>query len=158
MEQQATESRAAKVLLKRGVKVPVTAPLFLRLFGKKTINLSVTAPTTRTLLEIADKYLDMRITDTKDITLADAFTLYKKHSKGMTEIVSLCILNESRKFWRHKILARFLDKKLQQDEISYLFHLIIVYGGVEDFINSIRLMETIRITKPMNLSPKEKTS
>lgn len=158
MEQQATESRAAKVLLKRGVKVPVTAPLFLRLLGKKTINLNVHAPTSNTLLAIADKYLEMRIADTKDITLADAFAFYKKHGKTMTEIVALCILNQPQKFWRHKILARFIDKKLQQDEISYLFHLIIVYGGVEDFINSIRLMETIRITKPMNLSPKEKTS
>lgn len=156
MDKQATEQKAAKILLKRGVKVPVTAPLFLRLFGKKSINVTVKAPTTNTLLMVADKFLSLRITETKDLSLTEAFELYKKHSRKMTEIVTLCILNSPAKVWRHKILARFLEWKLQPDEITYLFHLIIAYGGVQDFINTIRFAETIRITKPMNLSQKKK--
>ena len=156
--EMATEKKAANILLKRGVNVPVTAPLFLRLFGKKTINLVVSAPTTYILISIAEKYLSMRIENTKDLTLPESFILLKNHAKTMSEIVSVCILNNEKKLWRHKFLASFIRKRLTAEELSYLFHLIIIYGGVEDFINTIRLMEAVRITKLMNLSPEEKMS
>lgn len=154
----ATEKKAANILLKRGVNVPVTAPLFLRIFGKKTINLIVSAPTTYTLISVAEKFLSMRIESTKDLSLPESFILLKNHAKTMAEIVAVCILNDENKQWRHKILASFIRKKLTAEELSYLFHLIIVYGGVEDFINTIRLVEAVRITKPMNLSPEKKMS
>lgn len=156
--EKATEHKAANILLKRGVKVPVTAPLFFRLLGKKTLNLTVSAPTTHTLIIIAEKFLSLRIQGTEDLSLPNSFELLKLHGKTMTEIVAACILNDHKKMWRHRFLADFLAKRLTAEELSYLFHLIIVYGGVEDFINTIRLTEAMRITKPMNLSPEEKTS
>lgn len=152
------EKKAANLILKRGVKVQVLAPLFLRLFGKKKITITIRAPKSLTLVRIAEKYLSMRIESTKDLTLPESFQLLKFHSSTMTEIIAICLLDSTLKMWRMKILARFLSRQLTQEEINYLFHLIIVYGGVEDFINTIRLMETVRITKPMNLSPEEKMS
>lgn len=152
------ERKAANLLLKRGVKVQVLAPLFLRMVGKKTMTVTVKAPKSSTLVRIAEKYLSMRIENTKDLTLPESFQLLKFHSFTMTEIIAICLLDSNKKMWRMKILARLLGKRLTQEEINYLFHLIIVYGGVEDFINTIRLMEAVRITKPMNLSPEEKMS
>lgn len=152
------ESKAANLILKRGVKVQVLAPLFLRFFGKKTMTITVRAPKSLTLVCIAEKYLSMRIENTKDLTLPESFQLLKSHSSTMTEIIAICLLDSKKKMWRMKFLAKFLASRLTQEEINYLFHLIIVYGGVEDFINTIRLMETVRITKPMNLSPEEKMS
>ena len=76
----------------------------------------------------------------------------------MTDIIAIAILNDPKKMWMYKIFSRFLSTSLQQEEINYLFHLLVIYGGVEDFINTIRLMETMKITKPMNLSPEEKMS
>ena len=158
MNDQATEHRAAKILLKRGVNVQVTAPLFLRLFGKKEIKLTISAPSIYTLTLIAEKYLSLRINETEDLNISTAFELLNLHSRAMSEIIAISILNSSKKMWRKRFLARFLEKKLTAEELSYLFHLIVAYGGIEDFINTIRLMESIRITKPMNLSPEEKTS
>lgn len=152
------EKKAANLILKRGVKVQVLAPLFFRLFGRKTMTVTVKAPKSTTLVEIAEKYLSMRIENTKDLSLPESFQLLKFHSSTMTEIIAICLLDSKKKMWRMKFFARFLSSRLTQEEINYLFHLIIVYGGVEDFINTIRLMETVRITKPMNLSPKEKMS
>lgn len=158
MNEQATENRAANLLLRRGVKVSVTAPLFLRLFGKKEINLVISAPSIYTLTLIAEKYLSLRIKETKDLNISEAFELLNMHSRAMSEIIAISILNNSKKMWRKRFLASFLEKRLTAEELSYLFHLIVAYGGIEDFINTIRLMEEIRITKPMNLSPEEKTS
>lgn len=157
MNAQATEQRAASLLLKKGVKVSITAPLFLRLLGKKKIDLVITAPTIYTLLLISEKFLSMRIPN-QELSISEAFTLYRFHGKTMTEIVAMAILNDKKKMWRKRFLARHLNKQLKPEELTYLFTLIIAYGGIEDFISTIRLMEQMKITRPMNLSPEEKMS
>jgi len=152
------EKRAANLLLERGVKVPVTAPLFLRLFGKKKINLIISAPTIATLTRIAEYYLDLNIKNTQDLTLPESFELLQKHSKAMSIIIATIILNKRNKYWMVKPLAYFLRGNIPMVELSTLFQLVILYGGVEDFINTIRLTEATRITMPMNLSQPQKTS
>lgn len=157
MNTQATEQRAASLLLKKGVKVSITAPLFLRLLGKKKIDLVITAPTIYTLLLISEKFLSMRILN-QELSISEAFALYRFHGKTMTEIVAMAILNDKKKMWRKRFLAKHLIKQLKPSELTYLFTLIIAYGGIEDFISTIRLMEQMKITRPMNLSPEEKMS
>lgn len=152
------EKRAANLLLKRGVKVSVLAPLFFRLFRKKNVEFVITAPTAATLIEISDIFLSMRIEKMDGLTVTEGFNYLKNHSKSMTKIVAVSIINNPRKMWFSKILTWFLSSRLTQEELSYLFHLIVVHGGIEDFINTIRLMEVMTITKPMNLSPEEKMS
>ncbi len=157
MNTQATEQRAASLLLKKGVKVSITAPLFLRLLGKKKIDLVIKAPTIYTLLLISEKFLSMRIPN-QELSISEAFALYRFHGKTMTEIVAMAILNDKKKMWRKRFLAKHLIKQLKPEELTYLFTLIIAYGGIEDFISTIRLMEQMKITRPMNLSPEEKMS
>ncbi len=153
------EKLAPELLLKRGVKVPVTAPLFLRLFGKKTVNLYLRQPTSRTLLKIAHQYLKMNITKSdEDISVNDAMKLYSEHGKTAHQIVSTGLLNSRWFNWLNKPLSYWLEGKLTEPHWLYLYQMIIVHGGVEDFLNTIRLIRTTRITKPMNLSPKEKAS
>lgn len=150
----ATEKRAADLLTERGVKVQVAAPLFFRIFGRRTISMEVTAPKVKTLLKIARIYLSMGISNTGDMTVKEAFGLYANHAKDMSRIVAMCIPG----IWSHRFRAWVMRRSMTEKEISYLFHLIILYGGIEDFINTIRLTEATRITKPMNLSPEEKMS
>lgn len=158
METQATEQRAASLLLKKGMKVSITAPLFLRLLGKKKIDLVITGPTTYTLLLITEKFLSLRINNESEISISNAFSLFKKSGKVMAEIIAIAIINDEKKLWKKRFLTKCLIKSLTPEELTYLFTLIIAYGGIEDFINSIRLMNQLRITKPMNLSPAEKMS
>lgn len=157
MNTKATELRAAKILLKKGVEVSITAPLFLRLLGKKTIKLVITAPTIYTLLLISEKILEMKI-PTQELSISESFVLFRYHGRKMTEIVAMAILNDSKKMWRKRFLAKHLLKNLKPEELNYLFTLVVAYGGIEDFTSTIRLMETMRVTKPMNLSPAEKMS
>src|SRR5690554_507475 len=155
---QNVEKRAANMLLERGVKVPVTAPLFLRIFGKKTVSLTITAPTIATLTKIAGKYLELNIKNIQELTLPESFELLEKHSKAMSIIIATIILNRRHTYWLAKPLAYFLRGRVPMNQLAYLFQLVILYGGIEDFINTIRLTEATRITMPMNLSQQQKTS
>lgn len=149
------EIKAANLLLARGVKVQVATPFFLRVFGKKSIQIEVKAPSTREFIKIAHTFLEMNIKNTGEMDLAEAFTLVSLHGKKMSEIIARSVSNRKIPIpW----LASILRRSLTQQELSYLFHLVIVYGGIEDFINTIRLAEATRITKPMNLSPAEEMS
>lgn len=153
-----TEKRAANLVLERGVKVPVTAPLFLRVFGKKKFNLLITAPTIATLTRIAEHYLALNINNTQELTLPESFELLKKHSKALSIIIATIVLNKRYKYWMIKPLAYFIRGGISMTEIAYIFQIVILYGGIEDFINTIRLTEATRITMPMNLSQEKKTS
>lgn len=153
------EKLAPDLLLKRGVPVPVTAPLFLRIFRKKTIKLVLFHPTGLTLLKIASKYLSMGVINDKDLSLPEAVKAYADHGKKVHQIVALGFLNSPYLNWLHKPLAWWLRRKLTEQHFLFLFNLLITHGGVEDFIATIRLIRKTRITKPMiNPSPKEKTS
>ncbi|WP_078779926.1 hypothetical protein [Elizabethkingia meningoseptica] len=153
------EKLAPDLLLKRGVPVPVTAPLFLRIFRKKTIKLVLFHPTGRTLLKIASKYLSMGVINDKDLSLQEAVKAYADHGKKVHEIVALGFLNSPYLNWLHKPLAWWLRGRLTEQHFLFLFNILITHGGVEDFIATIRLIRRTRITKPMvNLSPTEKAS
>lgn len=156
--EQLAEQQAVHILLSKGVKVHVATPFFIRMFGIKRIALTLIAPSIFILTKIAGKYLELNIKETKELTLPEAYALLQMHSRAMTEIVSIAILGKRQKMWMVRPLAYWLENRLTEKELSYLFQLIIVYGGVEDFINTIRLTEGTRITKPMNLSPEEKMS
>lgn len=153
-----TEKRAADILLKRGVKVTIKAPLFLRWFGKKTIALVVQAPTLYTLIRIAEESLRIDVELEKEIQLNNAISVVNEHGITLSRIVALAVLNNPRKQWRVGLLSRYLLRNIDVKELFYLYQLILLYGGYEDFINTIRFTQTTRITKPMNLSQQEKRS
>ncbi|WP_312207682.1 hypothetical protein [Empedobacter sp.] len=152
------EERAANIILKRGVKVPVTAPLFLRLFGKKKINLVVKALSIYTLKRVAVHYLQMQIKSTEEMTIPEGFEIIQLHDKAVSKIIAESILNNRWLKFLVPFVAYWLRGGLQATELFSLFQLVIVYGGIHDFINTIRLTEATRITMPMNLSQKETTS
>lgn len=155
-EDELIEKLVPEMLLKRGVKVNVRAPLFLRIFGKKELELTMYQPTSRTLLRIARVYLEIAPVEDK-AKLTTIMNYYVEHSKKVHRVISLGFLNNPRKMWRTKILAWYLSRTLSEQHFLYLFQILILHGGVEDFLNTIRLIGETRITKPMNQS-QEKTS
>ena len=153
-EQAATELNAANLILQRGVKVQVAAPLFFRIFGRSAIVMEVKALTIKNHVRGSRKFLEMGIQNTGDMSLKEAYTIYSFHAKKMSEIVALSIPG----IWPYQFRAKVLRDNLTDKELSYLYHLIVIHGGIQDFLNTIRLIEATRITKPMNLSPEEKMS
>ncbi len=150
------EKKIVNVLLKGGVAVPITAPFFLRLF-KKNKQLVVQLPRVDVLVKIADLWLSIEQDVDKELSLTDAFTLVKEHTKTISKIVAWCVVNNPKRAWQVSFVAKQL-RKLSANDLMQLYQIVILYGGLEDFINTIRLVGTTRITAPMNQSPEEKTS
>lgn len=152
------EKQVANILLERGVKVQLKAPLFLRWFGKKTVTYVVKAPTIRTLVKIADVSLDVPVNFDKEINIQQATKVVQQHGKKMSKIAALAILNSPAKNYKLNVLTNFLYKNMSAAELYYIYQMMLMYGGYEDFINIIRFTQATRITKPMNLSQNEKRS
>ena len=157
--EQITEIKASKLLLKRGVELMLPAPFFLRLIGKKQTKLILKTPCVESQLAISEAFLQTGIFLKEDeITMQKSLELLAKHGYIISEIIALAIKNETKINWKIRRLAKLLRKILNTEEMSYLFSLLVAFSGVQDFTNTIRLIQETRITKPMNLSPKEKTS
>ncbi|MFX1617832.1 hypothetical protein JZ945_03060 [Riemerella anatipestifer] len=154
-----TEIKAAKLLLKRGVELMLPAPFFLRLFGKKQIKLTLKTPCLESQLAVSEVFLQTGIFLKEDeISMQKALEILSNHGVRISEIIAMAIQNETRINWRVRRLAKRLRKNINTEEMSYLFSLLVAFSGVHDFTNTIRLIQETRITKPMNLSPTEKTS
>lgn len=153
-----TELQGARLLLKKGVLVPIAAPLLFRIFGIKVFKLKVKAPTAYQLLRIAELYLQMNVSTYSELNTNDVMQLYVKHHDKLSRIIAISMLKSTAKDWQINLLARRLYKNATQEQLNYIFRLLILHGGVQDFISTIKLVEETRITKPMNLSPEEKTS
>ncbi|AGC39520.1 hypothetical protein JSO53_04235 [Riemerella anatipestifer] len=157
--EQLTEIKAAKLLLKRGVELMLPAPFFLRLFGKKQIKLTLKTPCLESQLAVSEAFLQTGIFLKEDeISMQKALEILSNHGVRISEIIAMAIQNETRINWRIRRLAKRLRKNINTEEMSYLFSLLVAFSGVHDFTNTIRLIQETRITKPMNLSPTEKTS
>ncbi|MBS9774954.1 MAG: hypothetical protein KGV59_07370 [Tenacibaculum sp.] len=150
------EKQTVDLLLKRGVEVRIKAPLFLRIF-RRNKNMVVQLPRVDVLLEIANLWLTINQKADKELSLTDAFTLVKDHTKTISKIVAWCVVNNPKKAWQVGFVAKKL-RKLSAEDLMKLYQIVVLYGGLEDFINTIRLIGSTRITAPMNQSPKEKTS
>ncbi|MBT0527128.1 hypothetical protein AWN91_009515 [Riemerella anatipestifer] len=157
--EQLTEIKAAKLLLKRGVELMLPAPFFLRLFGKKQIKLTLKTPCLESQLAVSEAFLQTGIFLKEDeISMQKALEILSNHGVRISEIIAMAIQNETRINWRVRRLAKQLRQTINTEEMSYLFSLLVAFSGVQDFTNTIRLIQETRITKPMNLSPTEKTS
>ena len=154
------EQKTVNLLLERGVKVQTIAPLFLRIFGKKEVSFTVKAPSARTLIKIAGESLTIDKEVNKELSLQEATELIFLHGKTVSKIVALAILNGNlSQFFFTKILAAFLANRTTATGLCNTYAIIMLFGGIEDFTNTIRFIKTNRITKPMiKTSPKEKMS
>ncbi|MGV3705449.1 MAG: hypothetical protein ACO1NU_08725 [Arcticibacter sp.] len=157
---QQTELKAADTLLERGVRVKIRAPLLLRIFRKKTISLVIKQPTWGTMLRVSRLYLKMGISseELKGISVEKAIELMSKNGKGFSKIIACLLLNGYITYFLfNRPLAFFLRESMEPNRMAALVELIILFGGVEDFMNTIRSVSTTIVTAP-NLSPENQGS
>ncbi len=149
------ERQATQMLLEKGVPVQIVAPFFLRIFGKKSLSFTLTLPTLYTLMQIADECLKIEQDVTAELNTHEAMKLLANDGKRVRKIVAMALLNSSKWLWLSGWLGKQLSKCLKSEDMLQLYQLIVLHGGLEDFLNTIRLIRQTRITKPMNLSPNE---
>lgn len=156
-----TERRAAETLIERGVRVTIPAPRFFRLFGKREIGLTVKQPTLRTLLTVSALSLKAGFSfegiDSGNIDAAHQ--LIRDHARTLTRIVAVFILNKPTRIKLFAgILSCYLANRLTAQKITGIVVLMITFSGVQDFTNSIRLIRSMSLTTPRNLSPEDQGS
>lgn len=152
MEKPQVEQFAADTILQRGVKVKIPAPFLLRkLRIKKTFSLTLTSPFEGTMHRVASYYLSTGITQDKveGLTTEEAVALHAKHGKTISKAVAVAILNGyiSGKLFT-KPLAWYLRWHLTSHKLYILTTTLVIYGGVQDFINTTKSVRKMTLTKP----------
>ena len=155
------ERRAAETILERGVRVKLPAPRFLRLIGKKEISVTIRQPNMGTLLHVSRLSLKAGFSfEGIDAGNLDAaHELISKHTKTCIRIVAIIILGSKFKIWLFSgMLRRWLMGKVTPRRLFELILMTVTMSGVQDFTNAIRLIRSMRVTMPRNLSPESKGS
>jgi hypothetical protein len=151
MESEAIEKHAADLILKRGVRLQMRAPFFLRWLGKKTVSLVVSSPYEGTLHRVAGYYLEtgLEMADLDHITHERALSLMLAHSPSITKAVAVAWLNG---YWSGRLftrpLASYMRWHCRPEDILTVAMIILLYGGISDFMNITRSVRMMKITSP----------
>lgn len=161
MELSETERRAAETILERGVRVALPAPRFLRLLGKKEIGVTIKQPNMGTLLMVSELSLKEGFSfdgiDSGNLDAAHA--LISKHTKTCIRIVAVIILGSKLKVRLFsRLLSRWMLWKVTPRRLFDMVLMTVTLSGVQDFTNSIRLIRSMTVTMPRNLSPQDQGS
>lgn len=142
------EIKTVDTILDKGVRVPVPAPFFLRVFGKKVIYVVVRRPTLSILLLISKIYIKMNV-DLNETNWQKWIEVFTKSVYPTARIVALGMLRQ-RLF--HRLFARYLVKHIDAKYQAELASMLVSLSGVQDFTNTIRFIGEMKITAPTNLS------
>lgn len=151
MENPAVELHAADLLLKKGVRLKIRAPFFMRWVGKKTLSLTVTSPYEGTLARVARYYLSTGLTmeELEGISHEQALSILVKHGSVISKAVACAWLNG---YWAGKLFTKplswYIRWHAKPQEVLSILMLICLYGGVSDFMNITRSVRMMKITSP----------
>jgi hypothetical protein len=146
------EKFAADTILQRGVKLKMPAPFFMRLFGKKTVKFTLTSPFEGTLHRVASYYLSTGLTTEKltNATIEQALTIMQKHGNALNKALAVALLNGYVKGWLFtKPLAWYLRWHCKPKELFAAVTVLLIYGGVQDFMNTTKSVRKMLLTAPM---------
>jgi len=157
------QRQAAETMLERGVRVKLPAPRFLRLFGKKTVNVTIHQPYLRTIVTAGSLALSkgFSLDGLTEGKTDAALELVVKHAPTISKIIAVYVLNGK---WRNRLFSRMLGawllSVLTNARLLEISVIIILMSRYEDFTSSIRLFKQMSMTMmmPKNLSPEEKGS
>lgn len=153
------EIKTVDTLLDKGVRAQIPAPLFFRIFGKKTISVVVRRSVMANMLLISKKYIQMNLHDDFGDDFSEWTKIFLATCKPVSEIVAIGMLSRSLPVWLFaKPLARYLRKNMTSRELASIAAMLVTLNGVQDFLNTIRFLRTMRITKPRMTSPEEEGS
>lgn len=146
------EIQTVDTILDKGVRVPIPAPLFFRMFGKRFFYVTVRRPTIASMLMISKLYLKLKIkedeTDWSSWMMTMAVT-----GKEVSRIVAVGMLRgriRSRIFG--KLLAWYIRGNMDMRQLAELSVILVTLSGVQDFMNTIKFLRLMKITEPKNLS------
>lgn len=154
MTEQQNKIRAAKTILQKGVKVPlITPPLFLRMFGKRTLSVRFWQPSFDGIIEMAGLIAEMGLNKDsfENLTTAQCYELIHRHGDKCMQILAICILRWPPFIWLRRRYARWLSKRMEPAMVAYALQLILTLNDVGSFTSSIRsLTDMEEVLSPKN--------
>ncbi|MDM1048061.1 hypothetical protein [Sphingobacterium hotanense] len=160
MDANQTELRATQTILQRGVRVRTRAPFLLRLLGKKTIVLTLRQPTGGSLMRMGYWFLmtHLPLHKLEKISVEEALLYKVKYGDHIYKALAcLFLVGKVRTKLFLKPLSNYLKESLPVTDVLKLLQLVILNGGLEDFMNTTRLVRAKMITPP-KLGQKAKRS
>ena len=151
MQANKTELHATETLLQRGVRVKVRAPLLLRLLFIKHITLTLSSPTGGALMRMGFWYLQCQLSADKleKISVEDAMLFQVKYADYVYKALGcLFIGNKQLTKWFLKPYAHWLKENLTVKEALTMLQLVVIHGGLEDFMSTTRYIRGVMISAP----------
>lgn len=151
MENHKIEQAAAELILHQGVRTQLRAPWLLRAVGIKSFGLTVRAPYEGTMHRVAKYYLSTGITSDQldQITHEQALALMMVHGKAINKAVACAWLNG---YWAGMLFTRplawYIRWHSKPAEIKTVAMMLLLYGGVSDFIDTTRSVRAMKLTAP----------
>lgn len=160
MDANQAELHATETLLQRGVRVRVRAPLLLRLLFVKTIPLILSEPTGGAYTRMGRWYLRCQLAIDKliEISVEDALLFNVRYSRNIYRALACLFIGNQVLTWLFmKPVAYWLRESLSNSSALTLLQLVIVHGGIKDFMTTTRYIRGVMITLP-SLGHKTKRS
>lgn len=141
---------AAHTLLDQGVRFPIRAPWFIRIFGKKEINLlAVKRLKYGVSISISEKINSLEIDVNKPISITELLQLKVRAGKKYSHIIACAIINN---YWFLWLLVRpvafFVRAYAEEKDIIALLYVVISLSATKDFHSIIDLMSLLVVTNP----------
>lgn len=153
------EIKLVDTILDKGVRVSIPAPLFLRLFGLKTVPVIIRRPVLGNMLRISKMYLQMNAPGDFGCDINTWISVFEKTCKPVSRIVAIGILRGRFIGWLLcKPFAAYLRWKLNSGELARIASILVVASGVQDFLNTIKFLRAMKITEPRKESQEEEGS
>ncbi len=171
-EPSVMESAAAQALLDKGAGFNIPAPFLFQWFGKKTISITLKRLRLGTLLYISELIPIDELKEPKKLkerekvinAMGSELTSLKlsyirENGKEVCKAIACGLLNSK---WKIKLfsnlLANYLKWKCTTDELQELALWLLAYGRAESFMNTTKLLRTMKMTTPKNLGQTTKRS
>lgn len=145
-----TEQKAAEALLDKGIKVPVTAPLFFRAFGKKDFYPVIRPSYLGTLYHIDLIYERAGLTAEALESIEDnQHGMYRKYVKPLSRAIAWGILNNTTLgMLLARPLAWYLRGHMTNIRLLYAGRMLDTLSRPQAFTTTTKLLGRLKMTAP----------
>ena len=164
------EKASALALLDRGIAFRIPAPWLLKLFGRKTVKITVKRLYLGTLVHLsAIENFGMQevevhqaagkiINEMGGVPRSIPISVIVNQSKPVCRAIACCLLNSRSKIaLLEKPLGRFLSRNCTPDQLQELAMWLFVYGRPEAFTNTTRFLSRMTMTSPRMMGQMERS-
>ncbi len=154
------EINAAEAMLDTRLRIHLPAPWFLKLLRIKAIPVVYYRPVYAQLLRMSRLYCKMgieleQLDESKQLDLLSIISI---NGVVASRIIACGMIRSTwRTFFFHRMLARYMRRRMDAKTMAELTRLVVSFAGSENFLPIIRSIAHVKVTTP-NLSREQTES